>query len=90
MSVYVISFSSLDFTILSGDECKTTGGKQPNNNCVFPFWFKGTVYETCITVEDDTPWCSTEVDSNGHHVDGQWGYCGEGCPGTTECMLTFN
>ena len=50
------------------DECKTTGGNQPNNTCVFPFWFKENTYETCITVEDDTPWCSTEVDSNGHHV----------------------
>ena len=28
------------------------------------------------------PWCSTEVDDNGHHKGGRgkWGNCGPGCP----------
>ena len=30
--------------------------------------------------EDDKAWCSTKVDSEGGHVGGQWGYCGEQCP----------
>ena len=84
MLVLVVSYSSLILTIFLADECKTHGGNQPNSNCVFPFWYEGTVYESCITVEDDTPWCSTEVDTNGHHVHGLWGYCGARCPGTSE------
>ena len=88
MSVFVISYCSLNFTIFLADECETTGGNQPNRSCVFPFSFEGTVYEGCIIVGDDTSWCSTEVDSDGHHVGGEWGYCAAGCLGITQGMFT--
>ena len=78
----------MNFTIFLADVCKTTGENQLDTMCVFPFSYKGTVYERCITVDDVTPWCATEVDSFGYHVDGKWGYCGVGCPGTSEGMFT--
>ena len=88
MSVLVISYCSVNFTIfLAADECKTTGGNRFNRTCAFPFWYRGTTYESCTTVDDDTPWCSTQVDSDGVHDYGEWGYCDEGCPGTTQGMF---
>lgn len=29
--------------------------------------------------EDDKFWCSTKVDENGVHIDGEWGYCDRDC-----------
>ena len=49
---------------------------------MFPFIFKGKEHNECIYEKgENTPWCSTKVDANGKHVNGQkqWGYCGEGC-----------
>jgi hypothetical protein len=92
MSVLVISHSSLNFTIFLADECKTAGGNQPNMNCVFPFRYKETEYESCVTPlpTDLMPWCSTEVNSDGNHVIGAWGDCSEGCPVNAEGMFTRN
>ena len=87
MSVLIISYFPWNFPKFSADECKTNGGNRPNSKCVFPFLFKGTWYESCTIVDDNTPWCSTEVYPSGQHVAGEWGYCGKGCPGTTEGIL---
>ena len=62
--------------------CKTVSGPRPGRGCRFPFQFQGTVYRECTDVTD-TPgryWCSVEVDENGRHVSGQWGYCSPDCP----------
>ena len=60
-------------------KCKTFSGPKSNKPCVFPFDYKGHTHFDCITVEHDQLWCSTEVDSNGGHVDGNWGNCGNEC-----------
>ena len=64
------------------DECKTKGGPDPDKPCVFPFIFNGSMYNECPTVKYDQPyqpWCSTEVDSNGHYISGKWGFCDRNC-----------
>ena len=62
-------------------ECKTVS----NNDCVFPFIYKGVSYNSCTKAESSNgaPWCATKVDSNGEAVNGAWEDCDEGCPGTS-------
>ena len=60
-------------------KCKTFSGPKPNKPCIFPFDYKGRTHFDCITVEHDQLWCSTEVDANGSHIDGNWGNCGDEC-----------
>ena len=54
-------------------------------DCVFPFFYKKTSFVACTLEgsEDGLPWCSTLVDSEGIHVEGEetWGLCahGQGC-----------
>ena len=60
--------------------CKTNGGIKPNTPCVFPFNYMGVVYNACIGIGHSTFWCSTKVDEDGNHVDGNWGNCGPACP----------
>ena len=76
VSAKTVSKSHIFF---SAQECNTFSGPKPNKPCVFPFDYKGFTHFDCITVEHDQLWCSTEVDSNGSHVDGNWGNCGDEC-----------
>jgi len=53
---------------------------------VFPFTFGRRIHTTCTTMDgDETPWCSTKVDSSGEHVSGGgfWEHCQAGCPGVS-------
>ena len=64
------------------EECRTKGGPVPNVPCVFPFNYEGTKYTECTTIENsNVPSCSTEVDTNGIHVESKYGSCSRGCPG---------
>jgi len=62
-------------TTTSQPQCRTATGKA----CMFPFTFRGIVYNTCITEGDEQgqPWCSTKTDEWGNHVSnkGNWGHC---------------
>ena len=66
--------------------CKTVGGADPGQSCIFPFTFRRGSYTECTTdgnpPDDPNPWCSTLTDENGFHVGGQgkWGYCSPQCP----------
>merc|ERR1712183_636917 len=67
--------------------CITTSGASANKPCIFPFKYRGVVYNKCTWVDaaqhtNNKAWCSTEVDSRGYHVGGQgkWGNCGPACP----------
>lgn len=62
-------------------ECKTI----TDNNCVFPFKYKGKKYSKCTKDEsvNGMPWCATKVDRSGKVVNGKWEDCKEGCPGTS-------
>ena len=57
--------------------------------CIFPSMVAGVTLTGCTNIDGDTrPWCSTQVDSSGNQVKGQWGYCPEtGCPVDTRTML---
>ena len=51
--------------------------------CVFPFNYDGQTYQACTDTDNGgIPWCSTQVDGNNNHVDGEWGTCGDTCDGT--------
>lgn len=53
-------------------ECTTTGGNVPEGSqCVFPFTYKGTTYDSCTKDGHHTRWCSTDADYSG-----SWGHCG--------------
>ena len=58
----------------------------PNRLCVFPFEYKGVRYNECITVNNDSPWCSVEVDGSGKTFPDNWGNCAPGCPGAQTGM----
>jgi hypothetical protein len=54
---------------------------------VFPFTFNGQTADSCTTMDGDlTPWCSTQTDSAGVHVQGNWGYCEASCAGNGEVV----
>lgn len=64
----------------SSDSCETVSGPQSRSACVFPFKFRGVTYDGCTEVASEgTPWCSTKTDSNGVHVQGNWGSCPSSC-----------
>ena len=54
--------------------------EEPSNlNCKLPFRYKGSTYKTCkFDKEKDGTlirWCSTKVDDNDQHEEGNWGNC---------------
>ena len=70
-------------TTVDNSTCSTVRGPTPNVPCVFPFIFRGIVYNNCSWAGDSTggAWCSTLVSDSGHHVSGRhWGNCGPNCP----------
>ena len=58
-------------------DCSTTDGKQ----CVFPFKYKGVVYNGCTKTKNrNVLWCSTKTDEQGNYIlGGNWGNCSETC-----------
>ena len=66
-----------------GNVCITeSDSKVANAPCVFPFKHKGVVYEGCpVDRKDKTRrWCSTKIDKDGKHVNGNYGFCSKNCP----------
>ena len=70
--------------VLEDDKCAIKGGKggdDPGKPCVYPFTYKERTYTECTTFENNnTHWCSTEVDASGNYIDGKWGNCNAKCP----------
>ena len=53
-------------------------------NCVFPFIYGNRQHDSCTTIDGHRPWCSTQVDSSGVHVEGNYEDCVDpSCPGTS-------
>ena len=42
------------------------------------------MHHECVTEDHGSPWCPTEVNNNLGYVNGQWGICSQGCPGTSK------
>merc|ERR1712183_530586 len=66
--------------------CTTTSGPAAGKPCVFPFTFAGTEHTSCAEwefggVAQGEFWCSTKVDSEGNHMDGEgeYGFCSPKC-----------
>ena len=64
------------------DSCITTRESAKKcTKCVFPFTVWGQTFNTCTSVGEPAPWCSTKTDENGKHQTGHWGFCDESkCP----------
>ena len=68
--------STLAYPICHISHCRTLSGKF----CTFPFKYSGRSYSSCITLGmDGTPWCSTNVDSEGNHIYGFEEACDPSC-----------
>jgi len=90
MLVYLVAISLLidcgiaQFLSSSNNQCKTVGGPDSSQKCIFPFKWNGNTYYGCPIDPDDNSktWCSTRVDQGGNHVTGQnkYGFCNEACP----------
>ena len=78
----------------NGKECRTVGGSDPDQSCIFPFKFQDKIYNACPFDPDDPSqtWCSTKVDNDGNHVVGQkqWGHCSALCPQTDKTETYFS
>merc|ERR1719150_26319 len=61
--------------------CTTTDAKP----CQFPFIWQNITFTSCTSLNDNAPWCATEVDSLKNFIAGPnsygWGYCSSSCPG---------
>merc|ERR1712115_160238 len=68
--------------------CTTTSGPRPGQSCVFPFRHLGIVYNSCTSVGQSAPWCSTSTTSAGTHIDGEYGFCPSPCPPDTTSSTT--
>ncbi|XP_040583657.2 LOW QUALITY PROTEIN: low-density lipoprotein receptor-related protein 2 [Lepeophtheirus salmonis] len=86
--VLALSFVCLESSVRgdSGGVCVTTSGATVGKPCIFPFQFNGVIHTQCTWdqahLTEHKPWCSTQVNENGHHIGGQgkWGNCGPNCP----------
>ncbi|KAI4904933.1 hypothetical protein NFI96_022328, partial [Prochilodus magdalenae] len=50
----------------------TAYGNSIGAPCVFPFFYDGTFYDDCISLDRPKPWCST---TDNYTRDEQWGEC---------------
>ena len=64
-------------TLCQFSECLST----KNEVCRFPFRYKGRLYDTCITIDSDVPWCSLSKDVKGNHIENNnsRGQCQSSC-----------
>jgi len=63
------------------EDRSSTGKAKLGVSCVFPFKYKDHIYNSCTTEHDPDGflWCSTKVDSEGKHLQGNFGYCDSEC-----------
>ncbi|QQP37699.1 Uncharacterized protein FKW44_018075, partial [Caligus rogercresseyi] len=63
------------FILISFPVCVTTSGATVGKPCIFPFRFNGEIHTQCTWdqahLTEHKPWCSTEVNDDGHHKGGQ-------------------
>ena len=63
--------------------CELTdlNGPRKREKCVFPFIFDKVEYNGCAVDRQDRRrrWCSTKIDRDGVHIDGEEGFCDQDC-----------
>ncbi len=64
--------------------CWTIGSD--SEPCTFPFSYNGIEYDQCTSADaaEGAVWCATETQNNGTVIEGRWGDCTDGCPGTSK------
>ena len=78
-------------TTAPGSGSGSGSGSGTCGNCVFPFTFAGRKHTTRTTIDGDSPWCATEVDSSGAFVQGKYEYCTDSsCPGLNPPAINVN
>merc|ERR1712110_990631 len=75
------------------DLTKPTCTAVSGSACVFPFRYKGIVYNkgsdaANTEISDSQAWCSTEVTSGGEHIDGKAAVCPNTCEGAASNTAT--
>ena len=63
------------WTYFSLPVCKTDEGVR----CIFPYIYKGVIYNECTDIDADGHWCSTGNYANGTCIEEDRAYCGEDC-----------
>jgi len=68
------------------DRCPRECLTKKDKPCVFPFTYKGEVYNQCTQFDSENGayWCATKVDRTGKVVRNAWEDCQSSCP--TECV----
>ena len=68
-------------------ECVT----KDNKVCSFPFRYKGRLYDKCISLDSESPWCSLKTDVNYNHIQGTGniGLCADDCE-VQNCPVGFS
>ena len=50
--------------------------------------YKGRLYDSCITLDSDQPWCSTRTDVNHEHIPSNFATCPDSCH-VNDCPLGY-
>merc|ERR1711892_266314 len=82
------AISSCPVESITVPSCVTVGGPQDNLPCIFPFRHLGVTYTSCTTTGKDMAWCSTNTTSAGEHVENNYGFCPDTCPGAENNTTT--
>lgn len=55
----------------------TRGDSVFDQECNFPFWYRGRRYSACTPDGEEglAPWCSLQTNAEGNHSAGMWGFC---------------
>ena len=66
-------------------QCQTTGGDDPNKQCIFPWRYNNepTLYYGCANPDNSAGnWCPTGL-TDGKYISGsgKWGFCNMALPG---------
>ena len=74
----------LKYLLIVANICPTTRGGNgwtEGSTCKFPFNYRGQMYDTCITLGENAPWCYTVNKPTRTTYGVPWGYCnGDSCP----------
>ena len=74
------------------DGCYMVSGPFAGESCKLPFTNNGKTYHECTydLSDNGNPWCSARVDSNGNHIQGNWGDCNSNCPTEIQGKMIWN
>ena len=67
-------YACILYSSYPGEKCvKSSEGTGKGAFCVFPFKYKGKIYNSCTKEDHNQLWCAT---TNDYDKDKRWGNCG--------------